>query len=239
MRIAIGVEHIADTELAERQHHPVGGSPRGELVERRRRIVARAAQIDRLAEEQPLQPEIGIALADLIRLRTGETRDAQRVGQAKALVHFRVDPHLAALPRAHPGIERRVGRFLDLVRGQAVWPGIRRGEARRTLRGEGELAVDGENVGLRRSRGVVARNGGWRGLRHRRCCNASQKSQEVDAHRRLRMYAPAPVRPNGVRTPIQYQKRTICLLRMPRQPPGFGFGGATSPRPVIAPTRRC
>ncbi|MCY1172097.1 hypothetical protein D9M73_122260 [compost metagenome] len=238
MRVAVGIEHIADPELAERHHHPVGRPPGGELIERRGRIVARATEIDRLAEEQPLQPEIGIALANLIRLRTGETRDAQRVGQAKALVHFRIDPHLAALPRAHPGIERRVDRFLDLVRRQAVLPRIRRAKARRALRGEGELAVDGENVGQRWGRGRGDRLRSWCGLRHRRCRNASQKSQEVDAHRRLRIHAPAPVRPNGVRTPIRHRKRTICLLTMSRQPPGFGFGGATSPRPLIARAHR-
>ena len=67
-------------------------------------ILAVAAQIEGLAEEQPVQPQIGHGLADLGAFAIGEGGHAQGVRQAKALVHFQIGPGLAAVPGPRAGI---------------------------------------------------------------------------------------------------------------------------------------
>ena len=165
MGVAVGVEHVADAELADGQHQTIGGARSGELVGDARHRLARAAQVDGLAQEQPLQARVGRGAADLIGFRAGETGDAERVGQAEALVDLGVHPQLAARPGPHAGIERDVDGFLRLTRRQAVGARIGRGEAGRGLQDDGRLAVDRVSLIVRHGVGRDRRGGRGDGRR--------------------------------------------------------------------------
>ena len=66
MGVVVGVEHVAHSHLADGEDEVVGRALLSELVGRGLDIVALAAtQIDGLAQEQPLDANIGVALADL------------------------------------------------------------------------------------------------------------------------------------------------------------------------------
>ena len=160
MGVAIGVEHVANAELADRQHQPVGAPAPRELVGGGLDRLAVSAQPDRLAEEQALQPDIGRAPADLIGLRAGKARDAQRIGQPEALIDLRVDPRLRPVPRPHTCVERGVERLPHLPGRQAVRPGIGRAEAEHPLRHQRRLRMDRPIRAPRVRRGILCQRRG-------------------------------------------------------------------------------
>ncbi len=142
-----------------------------------------AAEIDGLAQEQPLELEVGRALADLVGLAAGEAGHAQGVGEAKALVDLRIDPDLGPSPGPHAAIEGEIEGLPPIGVGvQAVGPRIGRGEGRIGLFGQGGLRMKGPELGPIRRRGRF-RRGGERD--HRREGEQSRRPCPPPPHARL------------------------------------------------------
>ena len=147
--IFIGVEHVADAHLADRDDDAVGGLFARELVHVRIDLLGLAAEIDGLAHNDAVDLRIGRALADLGALRVGEGVDAEGVAEAKALVELGVDPEFGALPQPCAEVGGDVGRLVaPLARVQALRPDVRRAETRMVLIHKRGLAVQGEGVAL-------------------------------------------------------------------------------------------
>ena len=66
VRVFVLVENVADAELADRDGEPIGGVRCAKDVEVGFNGAAVAAEVDRLAQEQPLQPEVRGLFPDLI-----------------------------------------------------------------------------------------------------------------------------------------------------------------------------
>ena len=67
-------------------------------------LLGRAAKIDGLADEIALQAGVRVSKPELVGLSARKSGRAVRVGEAKALVDLRIDPHLGATPQPHAGI---------------------------------------------------------------------------------------------------------------------------------------
>ena len=137
-----------------------------------------AVEIQRLADECALQPEIRRVAADLVRLTAREARKSEGIVQPGPLVAFRIQPELRAAPEARAEKEGRIGGFPAHVRRQTVRPRVWSMKAVRLLLGVGRLSVDGEpgfGCGCRRvGRGIRRR---WRRVRLRVCSIHTAKGE--------------------------------------------------------------
>ena len=134
-----------------------------------------AAQIDGLAKNARAQPEIGVGLAELVRLAADIAGDTEAVAQTEALVDFRIDPDFRALPRAEAAVERDVEGFAAIFsRRQAVRALVAGAECRLIPPDGGGLTVDGP---LLRA-GVIGRCGV---VRHRRGRPAQERHEQKAA----------------------------------------------------------
>jgi hypothetical protein len=106
-----------------------------------------AAEVDGLAHEGALHADVRIVRAELVGLPAGEAGHAVRVGEAVALIEFRIDPEFRALPQSHAGKQRRVRGFAPLAAGrQAAGTLKRRADRRIALPDESGLAVEIDQV---------------------------------------------------------------------------------------------
>ena len=166
VRVLVGVEDIGDRKLAGGKDEIVRRARAAEFVGIGIDLLALAAEIESLSEEQPLQPEIGRRLADLVRLATGKSRNAQRIAQAKSLIDFRVSIQRAILPEAHTDKRGRIEGFIaHALWRKAVRAPIGRMECRMILLDEGRLCMQAEPIGSIRH------------LRVRRCGNEQQEQR--------------------------------------------------------------
>ncbi len=148
MGVSVGVEHIAHRKLAGGDHKPVGALRSAQLVQVGIDSLDLSAQRQGLADEQPLQPNVGSGLADLIGLTAGKAGHAQGVAEPKALVDLRIDPDLRSPPRPHAGVERHVPRLLAHGAGvQAVGTAVGRRERGIGLLDQRGLGMDRPGLG--------------------------------------------------------------------------------------------
>ncbi len=147
------VKNIGHAELADRHDDTIGRLLAAEDIQVGIDIALVAAQAEGLAQEQALQAQIGIGLADLIGLAGRKAGQAQGVGQAETLVDLRIDPKLAALPRAVAEIAGQVEGLRPAgLRYKTVGAGIGRGEPVGFLAGHGRLDVPGPGAVVRPGR---------------------------------------------------------------------------------------
>src|SRR5262249_5897282 len=147
-----GVENVGDAEFSDGQDQTIAGLRTAHLVDAGLDLISVAAEIDNLADKGARYPEIRIGVADFIGFAAGESRNAQRVAQSKALIDLRVDPELGAFPQPPPDISRHVPGLATGVRIQAV--GAAEGDVkwRRELTDKRCLAMDRPIVRLDRGR---------------------------------------------------------------------------------------
>ena len=85
---------------------------------------------------------VGVVRAKLIGLSARESGGPVRVGEAEALIKFRVDPQLGTLPQAKASKERDITGFAALpAAGQAIGTLEGRADSRISLLDECSLAV--------------------------------------------------------------------------------------------------
>jgi hypothetical protein len=108
-----------------------------------------AAEIDRLPDEHAGQPQIGVAVTDLVGFTTRESGNPEGVAQAEALVDLRIDPQLRSLPQPPTDVERGVRGLASRIRIEAVGPAIWGMEWGCILAQKSRLAVYGPVIGIK------------------------------------------------------------------------------------------
>lgn len=86
VRIDILVEDVATGEFANRNDNPICRARPRELVQVRVEALRLATEVDCLSDEKAVQAEVRRLRADFVRLAAEESRDADRVRQAEALI---------------------------------------------------------------------------------------------------------------------------------------------------------
>ena len=189
MGVGVGVEDVAHRDLAQGQHHPVRRLGAAQHVLVRIDLRGVPAQIEGLAQEQPVRDQIREVVADLVGLAAGKAGDPQGVAEAEALIDLRIDPDLGPGPRADPRIEGDVGGLPPAGGGvEAVGPAIGRREGQRPLVHDRGLGMEGEGlrrrVGRRfRGRGEGAGQAGG----ERKSGGAAPEPAKGRGHHRLRV----------------------------------------------------
>ena len=99
MGISVGVENVADRELADGQHEAIRRLRAAELIDVVFQLLGRAAEPDGLPDEGAVHPGVGVGVAKFVGFAAGKSGQTERVAQPKTLVDFRVEPEFRALPQ--------------------------------------------------------------------------------------------------------------------------------------------
>jgi hypothetical protein len=99
VRIAVGVEDIDRRELADGYGHVVGRLCSPELIGARAERPGLAAKVETLPEEEAVQTEVRLCLADLVGFPTREAGYTEGGVKTEALVDLGIDAKRAAIPK--------------------------------------------------------------------------------------------------------------------------------------------
>ena len=109
-----------------------------------------AAEVDGLPHEIARHARIRNRGADLCGCAIDIAGDALSIAHPKALIDFRIDPELGALPELETRTQRQIAGFPALIGNEAVRASVRRVEGRNVLLDEGGFPMDGEPAEIER-----------------------------------------------------------------------------------------